>query len=113
MQAAGNVDRMRQLATELLRANPESIAWFRYGATYVVSLLAAIDFYRVAGRVEEANDLLLDLKAKIGAADSPETIAQNFIRLGIYWDEATCVDTTYQPGLTTEDLLDIVREPIK
>lgn len=113
MQAVGNVDRMRHLAAELLKADSASIAWFRYGATYVVSLLAAIDFYRAADRVEEANDLLMDLKVKTGAADSVETIAQNFIRLGIYWDEATCIDAAARPDLTTEDLLDMVRKPIK
>lgn len=103
-----NTERMRALAVEMLKTAPEAMAWFRYGATYVVSLLAAIDFYRAAGRLDEVADLLADLR-KTAAADAPATVARNFMRLGIYWDEATCVEATKRAGLNTEELLTLIR----
>lgn len=110
MDAHPNLDTMRQRAAEILSAEPDAISWFRYGATYVMSLLAAIDFYSGAGRCDEAMDAMNELKGKLGAADSPDTIAKNMLRLGVYWDEqaeaeaaASCTD------LTTEAILDIVR----
>lgn len=107
-----HLNEMRQRAVELVRTDPEAVAWFRYGATYVVSLLAMIQFYGETDRREEAADVLLDLKQKLAAADCPATIVKNMLRLGLYWDEATQLHAAGQitgDEVSLETLLDVIR----
>jgi hypothetical protein len=109
--SASHLEAMRNLAANVQKVEPELIEWFRYGTTYVVSLLSLIDFYNAAGRHGEAHDVLTDLQEHLGAADNTNTIVRNLLRLGYYWDEEHQVRAARQPGIDLERMLDIVRTP--
>ena len=70
-------------------AEPEGLEWFRYGASYVLCLIAAGEFYEALHCDEEAMDIKEDLTEHVAASDSAAIIAHNLLRLGVYWDEAT------------------------
>ena len=108
---AEHLNQMRGLASEILATPAEQISWFRYGATYVLSLLRLMEFYRVAGREEEAYDVATELREKLASADTPQTIAKNLLRIGFYLDEAERVKAAEYDGASPEVLLDIIRTP--
>lgn len=111
--AISHLEQMKGLVADIMQADTEHLEWFRYGATYVLSLFCMVDFYRNTGRQLEAGDALLDLRHKNAAADGKDTIARNMLRLGVYWDENEQVVAGQQPGLSAEKMLDIVRTPLK
>ena len=110
MVGSTNIELMRDRAAEILAADPESLAWFKYGAQYVMSLLKLIEFYSEAGRNAEADDVLLELKTKDASADNANMIARNLMRLGIYWDEMTLMQSSSDEDESIEVLLDQVRK---
>ena len=105
-----NIELMRRRAAEILAADAETIAWFRYGAQYMMSLLQLASFYHEANREAEADDVMLELKTKDAAADSANTIARNLLRLGVYWDEASLIQSRLDKDESIEELLTHVRK---
>ena len=96
---------MRNKVAEVIHADPEALAWFRYGASYAICLMRMVDFYNEAGRDAEADEVLVDLKE--AGSGSIDTIAKNFLRLGVYWDEAE--ELRGICGTTLEEKLDVIR----
>lgn len=102
---------MRGLASDMMQADEQSIAWFRYGATYALKLIEATSFYREADRSGEAADMEDDL-GKDAAADSRDTIVRNLLRLGIFLDELTAKEVQQIGNRPLSVVLDEVRKKL-
>jgi hypothetical protein len=103
-----NFSRMRGNAELVLGADPESVAWFRYGASYVLTLLQMVEFYVSLDRKEEAEDIMIDLRERLAGADEAATVAKNMLRIGIYLDEAEHLQSQQRDQL--DSVLGVVKK---
>ena len=107
-----NLEQMRQRAAEILASDDEHLTLIRYGAAYCLALMGLVEFYLVTERIDEAKDVILDLKTKLAASNSRETIAKNLLRIGLCWDEFEKLQLTRTsaPQMDWADLLAFIRE---